>query len=161
MQGSILKPGTTGYLIQIMVTSGTSLPRHIYRFEPSTGVVQVLDDGFVQLNGIELSPDYKTLYVSDTGAQETELDLSRPATIYAYDIVDNKRLENKRLFAFADSVIPDGTWTPMITSGQVAVMVCISGTLRDFDCVRSKFIETSNNFAFAPGRRLVLANTRL
>ncbi|GMF30835.1 unnamed protein product [Phytophthora lilii] len=84
------------------------LPRHVYRFEPSTGVVQAVADGFIQLNGIEFSPDYKTLYVSDTGAQESDLVLTRPATIYAYDIVDGKRLENRRVFAFADQGIPDG-----------------------------------------------------
>ncbi|KAI9997865.1 hypothetical protein PInf_002378 [Phytophthora infestans] len=102
------------------------LPRHIYRFEPSTGIIQVLEDGFVQLNGIEFSPDYKTLYVSDTGAQEADLDLSRPATIYAYDIVDNKRIQNKRLFAFADSGIPDGVL--MATYGLAVAMVYTSGT---------------------------------
>jgi gluconolactonase len=80
----------------------------VYRFEPSTGVVQVVADGFVKINGLEFSPDYKTLYVSDTGAQEADLDLSGPASIYAYDIVDSKRVDNKRFFAYADSGIPDG-----------------------------------------------------
>ncbi|EGZ04735.1 hypothetical protein PHYSODRAFT_251645 [Phytophthora sojae] len=87
------------------------LPRQVYRFEPSTGVIQVVADGFRESNGLEFSPDYKTLYVSDTGARETDLDLSRPATIYAYVIIDNKRLGSKRLFAFADSGIPDGVHT--------------------------------------------------
>ncbi|ETI46832.1 hypothetical protein F443_08839 [Phytophthora nicotianae P1569] len=137
------------------------LPRHIYRFEPLTGVVQVLDDGFVQLNGIEFSPDYKTLYVSDTGAQESDLDLSRPATIYAYDIVDNKRIANKRLFAFADSGIPDGVHTD--TDGNVWAG-CGDGVhiWNPEGILLGKIYlgETSNNFAFAPGKVFVFANTR-
>ncbi|KAG3134773.1 hypothetical protein PI126_g18557 [Phytophthora idaei] len=137
------------------------LLRHIYRFEPSTGVVQVLDDGFVQLNGIEFSPDYKTLYVSDTGAQESDLDLSRPATIYAYDIVDNKRIDNKRLFGFADSGIPDGVHTD--TDGNVWAG-CGDGVHiwnPEGILVGKIYLgETSNNFAFAPGKVFVFANAR-
>ncbi|POM74865.1 Putative SMP-30/Gluconolaconase/LRE-like region [Phytophthora palmivora] len=117
------------------------LPRHIYRFEPSTGVVQVLDDGFVQLNGIEFSPDYKTLYVSDTGAQEAELDLSRPATIYAYDIVDNKTTRDSKTSACSHSQ------TVEFLTGILLGKIYLG--------------ETSNNFAFAPGKVFVFANTRL
>ncbi|KAF1780261.1 SMP-30/Gluconolactonase/LRE-like region [Phytophthora cactorum] len=124
------------------------LPRHIYRFEPSTGVVQVLDDGF-------------TLYVSDTGAQESDLDLSRPATIYAYDIVDNKRIDNKRLFGFADSGIPDGVHTD--TDGNVWAG-CGDGVHiwnPEGILVGKIYLgETSNNFAFAPGKVFVFANAR-
>ncbi|KAE8882515.1 hypothetical protein PF005_g29424 [Phytophthora fragariae] len=138
------------------------LPRHIYRFEPSTGVVQVVADGFVQLNGIEFSPDYKTLYVSDTGAQESDLDLSRPATIYAYDIIDNKSLGSKRMFAFADSGIPDGVHTD--TDGNVWAG-CGDGVhvWNPEGVFLGKIYlgETSNNFAFAPGKVFVFANYRL
>ncbi|OWY92477.1 Gluconolaconase, partial [Phytophthora megakarya] len=137
-------------------------PRQIYRFEPSTGVVQVLGDGFVEINGIEFSPDYKTLYVSDTGAQKSDLDLSRPATIYAYDIVDDKRLENKRLFAFADKGIPDGVHTD--TDGNVWAG-CGDGVHiwnPEGILVGKIYLgETSNNFAFAPGKVFVFANTNV
>ncbi|OWZ08584.1 Gluconolaconase, partial [Phytophthora megakarya] len=138
------------------------LPRQIYRFEPSTGVVQVLGDDFVEINGIEFSPDYKTLYVSDTGAQKADLDLSRPATIYAYDIVNDKRLENKRLFAFADKQIPDGVHTD--TDGNVWAG-CGDGVHiwnPEGILVGKIYLgETSNNFAFAPGKVFVFANTRM
>uniref|UniRef100_H3GGD0 SMP-30/Gluconolactonase/LRE-like region domain-containing protein n=1 Tax=Phytophthora ramorum TaxID=164328 RepID=H3GGD0_PHYRM len=137
-------------------------PRHVYRFEPSTGVIQVVADDYRQLNGIEFSPDYKTLYVSDTGAQETELDLTRPATIYAYDVVDNKRLANHRVFAFADSGIPDGVHTD--TEGNLWAG-CGDGVhvWNSEGILLGKIYlgETSNNFAFAPGKVFVFANARL
>lgn len=85
-----------------------SLPQQVYRFEPSTGVVQAVADGFVQPNGLEFSPDFQTLYVSDTGAQGYHFNATGPATIYAYDVVEQKMLSNRRIFAFADSGFPDG-----------------------------------------------------
>lgn len=82
----------------------------MYRFEPTTGVIQVVADGFDQSNGLEFSPDLKTLYVTDTGAQHFTANQSRPATIYAFDVSDDmKRLENRRTFAYADNGFPDGT----------------------------------------------------
>lgn len=61
-----------------------SLRPQVYRFEPGTGVIQAVADDFLAPNGIELrcvtrpyatkyhsdddiSPDYKHVYVTDTG----------------------------------------------------------------------------------------------
>jgi len=87
-----------------------SIPNQVYRFEPLKGNIQVVADGFVQSNGLEFSPDLKTMYVSDTGAQLVELgqNFTRPATIYAYDVIDQKYLQNLRTFAYADDGFPDG-----------------------------------------------------
>ncbi|KAH7463114.1 Lactonohydrolase oryL [Phytophthora ramorum] len=138
------------------------LPRHVYRFEPTTGVVQVVADGFRQANGLEFSPDFKTLYVTDTGSREIDLDLTRPATIYAYDVVDNKRLANHRVFAFADSGIPDGVHTD--TEGNLWAG-CGDGVhvWNPEGILLGKIYlgEASNNFAFAPGKVFVFANARL
>lgn len=38
----------------------------VYRVELDTGVVTLVDDGLLQPNGIALSPDHATLYVTDT-----------------------------------------------------------------------------------------------
>ncbi|EXF79865.1 SMP-30/Gluconolaconase/LRE-like region [Colletotrichum fioriniae PJ7] len=138
------------------------LPTHIYRFEPSTGTVQVVADGFQQPNGVEFSPDGKTLYVSDTGAITTAPNLSGPATIYAFDIVDNKKLANKRVFAYADNGFPDGVHAD--TDGNVwggcgdGIHVWNpEGVLLG----KIHLGETSNNFAFAPGKVFVFSNQRL
>ena len=86
-----------------------TIPKQVYRFSPSTGEIVVVADGFDQSNGLEFSPDLKTLYVTDTGAQHFSPNLTRPATIYAFDITpDAKRLINRRTFAYADDGFPDG-----------------------------------------------------
>ncbi|KAK2011914.1 calcium-dependent phosphotriesterase [Colletotrichum eremochloae] len=138
------------------------LPRHVYRFEPATGIVQAVADGFDQPNGLEFSPDYKTLYVSDTGFQRFDTNSTRPATIYAYDIVAGKRLANRRLFAFADSGLPDGVHTD--TDGNVWAGCGDGVHVWNPDGILLGKIhvgETSNNFAFAPGKIFVFSNNRL
>ncbi|TDZ28498.1 Gluconolactonase [Colletotrichum spinosum] len=140
----------------------SQLPTQVYRFEPATGRVAVVADGFQQPNGIEFSPDRKTLYVSDTGAQTFAANLSGPATIYAFDVVDNKRLANRRTFAFADSGFPDGVHTD--TDGNVWAGCGDGVHVWNPDGVLLGKIhvgEMANNFAFAPGRVFVFSNARL
>lgn len=74
-------------------------------------------DGFVQANGFEFSPDLTRAYVTDTGAQLFSSNFSRPATIYVFDVIDDRYLTNRRVFAYADSGIPDGIHTD--TAGNV------------------------------------------
>jgi gluconolactonase len=45
-----------------------SLPPVVYCFQPRTGEIRVIADGFFRPNGITFSPDYKRCYVTDTGA---------------------------------------------------------------------------------------------
>ena len=97
-----------------------SLPNQVYRFEPDTGVVQVVADGFTAPNGIELSPDLKYVYVTDTGVHNFpgKDNLTAPATIYRFDITnDGKRLHNRQVFAYSDHGFPDGIHTD--TNGNV------------------------------------------
>lgn len=42
------------------------LPNQLYRFEPETGSVRAVADGFGRPNGLCFSPDEQTLYVTDT-----------------------------------------------------------------------------------------------
>jgi gluconolactonase len=42
------------------------LPNQVYRFEPKTGDLRVVADGFGRPNGICFSPDEKTCYITDT-----------------------------------------------------------------------------------------------
>lgn len=139
-----------------------TIPKQVYRFTPSTGEIRVVADGFVQCNGLEFSPDLKTLYVTDTGAQEFQRNLTRPGTIYAFDVVDEKKLEGRRTFAYADNGFPDGIHTD--TDGNVwagcgdGVHVWSSeGTLLGKVWVGVE----SNNFAFLPGAVLVFSNAQL
>lgn len=139
-----------------------SMPRQVYRFEPDTGVVQVVADGFVQPNGIEFSPDNKLVYISDTGSQQFGVVPGQPATIYAFDVVDNKRLVNRRVFSYADVGFPDGVHCD--TNGNVWAGVGDGVHIWNPDgglLGKIHIGETCNNFAFAPGKVFVFSNHRL
>ena len=63
----------------------------LYRIEPKTLKLDlVTDDGF-KPNGLCFSPDYKKLYVADTGGPS-------PHGIDVYDVVDGLKLKGKRRF---------------------------------------------------------------
>ena len=68
-----------------------SLPNQVYRFDPITNSIRCLADGFTRPNGLCFSPDFKTLYVTDTGAvhgsADIEFDPAGPSHIYAFDII--------------------------------------------------------------------------
>jgi gluconolactonase len=140
-----------------------SLPKQIYRFNPASGEIAVVADDFTEPNGLEFSPDYKTLYVSDTGAAGYNMNLTRPATLYAFDITDDgKRLAGRRIFAYSDNGIPDGLHTD--TDGNVwagcgdGIHVWnAAGTLIGKIWVG----VTTSNFAFLPGAVLVFSNAQL
>jgi gluconolactonase len=137
-----------------------SIARHVYRFEPETGRVQVVADGFIQPNGLEFSPDLKTLYVSDTGSSKENP--TGPSTIYAFDIVDSRRLAGRRTFAFVDIGIPDGIHTD--TEGNVWTAAGDGVHIFNPEGVLLGKIylgEASNNFAFAPRRVFIFSNRRL
>ena len=91
-----------------------SIRPQVYRFEPKTGVVQAVADDFIAPNGIEFSPDYKHVYVTDTGSHTFpgKDNLTDPATVYRFDVTpDGKRLENRQVFAYSDEGFPDGIHT--------------------------------------------------
>ena len=95
------------------------LPSQVYRFKPSTGQIWCVADGFVQCNGLCFSPDYKRMYITDTGAlqahgtpangQNISINPRLPASIYSYDVVNNgTRLANRQMFAYCVVGVPDG-----------------------------------------------------
>jgi len=61
--------------------------RGIYRLEPNGELIRVGQELAIP-NGLSFSPDYKTLYVSNTA----------DGNIYKYDVSDNGHLRNLRLF---------------------------------------------------------------
>lgn len=79
-----------------------------YRFTPSTGAVHLVEDSLVQPNGIAISPDLCTIYISDSGAETGPIDgalgylgatfnATGKRTVYAYDVGGNGTyISNKR-----------------------------------------------------------------
>lgn len=67
-------------------------------------------DGFTTPIGTALSPDQKTLFVTENGGMLPTKIAHGPRTIYAYDIVGPEEtfLQNKRIFAYTDVGAPGG-----------------------------------------------------
>ena len=104
-----------------MTDTPPQLASATYRFRPCTGSVQIVEDTLLQPNGIAISPDLQTVYISDTGAVSAPL-TTDPATqkgasfdplgrrtVYAYNISsDATYIFNKRPIYFAQDWVPDG-----------------------------------------------------
>lgn len=62
------------------------LPSQVYRFDPVTGDVRVVADGFGRPNGICFSPDERVVYVTDTEwvHGDGSVDDSRASTMYVF-----------------------------------------------------------------------------
>jgi gluconolactonase len=65
------------------------LKEAVYRIDPKSQQVDLVTDELEKPNGICFSPDYKKLYVADTGA---------PKNIQAFDIQDGTKLRRGRQF---------------------------------------------------------------
>src|SRR5437879_5401424 len=75
------------------------LKEAVYRIDPKKGSMEkVLDDMF-KPNGLCFSPDYKKLYVADTGASHYE---KAPKNIMVYDVIDGIKLGKSREFINMD-----------------------------------------------------------
>ncbi len=68
----------------------------IYRIDGKTLKVEKVADDIFKPNGLCFSPDYKKLYVADTGASHYP---DAPKNIKVWDIVEEKKLANGREFA--------------------------------------------------------------
>ncbi|MCX7422810.1 MAG: SMP-30/gluconolactonase/LRE family protein [Planctomycetia bacterium] len=68
----------------------------VYRIDSKTGKLSQVTDEIFKPNGICFSPDYKKLYVADTGASHYE---EAPKNIKVWDIVDEKTLKNGKELA--------------------------------------------------------------
>jgi gluconolactonase len=65
------------------------LKEAIYRIDPKSGKIEKVNDEMFKPNGICFSPDYKKLYVCDTGASHYE---KAPKNIMVFDVVDGVKL---------------------------------------------------------------------
>jgi gluconolactonase len=81
----------------------------VYRVDAG-GRATVVADGFDKPNGIVLSPDQLTLYVTDSGANQRpgSFHADRPHHVEAFDIRGGDTLVNRQLFAVISPGIPDG-----------------------------------------------------
>jgi gluconolactonase len=76
----------------------------IYRIDVQSGKLEQVADDIFKPNGLCFSPDYKKLYVADTGASHYA---DAPKNIRVWDVVDGKKLANGREFASMNLVMED------------------------------------------------------
>jgi gluconolactonase len=67
----------------------------VYRIDGKTLKIEKVTDEVFKPNGLCFSPDYKKLYVADTGASHYD---DAPKNIKVWDIVDEKKLANGKEF---------------------------------------------------------------
>jgi len=72
---------------------------HVYRYDPRSGALSVVADGFDKPNGLAFSPREDVLFVGDNGD---------PHHIVAFDVVDGRRLTRARVIADSTPGHPDG-----------------------------------------------------
>jgi gluconolactonase len=68
------------------------LKEAVYRLDPGTAALELVTDGLRKPNGLCFSPDYKRLYVADTGGGPSH-------GIHVYDVRDGRKLGEGRMFA--------------------------------------------------------------
>ncbi len=101
----------------------------IYRIDASTGTITRLTDEIFKPNGLCFSPDYKKLYVADTGASHYP---DAPRNIQVWDVVDGTKLANGKEFTsmeleldgetvagFADGIRADADGNVWASAGWV------------------------------------------
>jgi gluconolactonase len=67
----------------------------VYRIDPKSGSLAKVTDELFKPNGLCFSPDFKVLYIADTGASHYP---EAPRNIRAYDVVDGVKLDHGREF---------------------------------------------------------------
>ena len=83
----------------LMNYEGNKGPLHlkeaIYRIDTKSGKIEMVADDIYKPNGLCFSPDYKKLYVADTGSSHYP---EAPKNIKVWDVLDGTKLANGREF---------------------------------------------------------------
>lgn len=80
----------------------------VYRIDPRTSKIDLVTDEIFKPNGLCFSPDYKLLYVADTGSSHYP---QAPKNIKVWSVADGKQLRGGREFASTKLSTPKGELT--------------------------------------------------
>lgn len=132
----------------------------VYRYDPATDVVDVVDDSFDKPNGIAFSPDHRTLYVTDSGANQEpgSYHHDRPHHVVAFDLTaDQRHLTNRRLLAVVAPGFPDGITVDDRGRVYVSSFSGVQVLSPAGDLIGQIDVPGAVNFTFGgPDRRLLL-----
>ncbi|MCX7395841.1 MAG: SMP-30/gluconolactonase/LRE family protein [Planctomycetales bacterium] len=99
----------------------------VYRIDGETLQIEKVTDEIFKPNGLCFSPDYKKLYVADTGASHYP---DAPKNIKVWDIVDEQKLVHGREFASMKLEMPDGNGNLVTKAGLADGIRCdVDGNL--------------------------------
>jgi gluconolactonase len=89
---------------------GPQLGDYVYRLDRPSGRLSVVADCLDKPNGLAFAPDGRTLYITDSGANQEpgSYHFRRPHHILAFDVRDGTHLAGRRLFAVTTPGFPDG-----------------------------------------------------
>jgi gluconolactonase len=76
------------------------LKEAVYRIDSKSGKLDLVSDEGYKPNGICFSPDFKKLYIADTGGPE-------PRGIDVYDVVDGTQLRSRKRFCSMETTQQD------------------------------------------------------
>jgi gluconolactonase len=80
---------------------------HVFCYDPATRQLEAVSDWVTEPNGLAFSPDERTLYVSDTSAALAPSGQGNHQ-IVAFDVIEDRKLSNPRVFAVIRPGLPDG-----------------------------------------------------
>lgn len=81
------------------------LKEAVYRVDPKTGAIAKVHDAASKPNGLCFSPDYKKLYIADTGSQA---DPAMPKPILVCEVKNDTSLGREAVFARMNMTTPTG-----------------------------------------------------
>jgi gluconolactonase len=134
----------------------------VYRHDPATGETSVVADGFDKPNGIALSPDERTLYVTDSGANQEpgSFYVTRPHHVKAFDVTAGTRLSGERVFAVISPGFPDGLKVDRDGRVYASSFSGVQVFDPDGELLGEIQLPGAVNFCFGgPGRDLLLITT--
>ena len=160
------------------------LPANVYRWDPQTQVVlPVIGRSDVNPNGVRVSPDMKTLYVTDSTATFAGPGPYSPGSgpsdtfwlgpyIYAYDLDSHMMPVNRRVFGMARQGIADGIHVDdagNVYTGEWEGVVVRNSAGKTIGVFNSQYFQADKhadalalaNFALAGDALVVLSTTRL
>ena len=160
------------------------LPANVYRWDPQTSVLlPVIGRNEINPNGVRVSPDMRTLYVTDSTSTFGGAGPYSPASgpsdtfwlgpyIYAFDLDTNKFPVNRRVFGMARQGIADGIHVDdygRVWTGEYEGVVVRNAAGKTIGVFNSQFFQADKtvsgleiaNFALAGDTLVFLSTTRL
>ncbi len=105
----------------------------VYRIDSKTGKMEKVTDEMFKPNGLCFSPDYKKVYIAETGASHYE---NAPKNIMVFDVIDGLKLGKGREFASMkwDGASTEREWRILRTKQALGNLNFVAGFADGMRC---------------------------